>query len=114
MLCHSPRWIPPSQRWRDWAAKFGYALTNKRKRLNTPGFEKYSENWLLLVDFLGFLDVSDREPAMSSLNELFSTPCSNDYDVIFVHSEQFLFRYESGMLHCEYAQRLIRPSPQLV
>jgi hypothetical protein len=109
-------WKPSMQRWREWKEKNAHVITKKRRRLNTPGFEKYSRNWLLVVDCLGLLDVSDYEQATRCLAEIFSTPCpdAEDYDVIYVHSEQLLFRYASGELHCDFDCNWRRPSAQLV
>ncbi|HEX3988016.1 MAG TPA: hypothetical protein VHZ30_01215, partial [Verrucomicrobiae bacterium] len=76
----------------------------KRNKLNQPDFQKYDENWLLIHDiFQPTIDARNELRAQLGLNDLFRRlpALPVDFDAIFIHSRDLLFRWKDGLLEYE-------------
>lgn len=101
MLSPVGSWRKTDEANSEWKQKIASRLRSKRDRLNQPGYQLFDENWLLIHDFPPLPAWSETEHwAGSYLKGLFSeTPdVSKDFDIVFVHSGQYLFRWKEHEL----------------
>lgn len=95
------RWKPVAESMLDWKRKVAIALNSKRQKLAGSGYQFFTENWLLIHDFPPLsVDWQTRELAFQHLADVFSqspTPV-RDFDKIFIHSGDWLFRWCQGIL----------------
>jgi hypothetical protein len=85
----------------DWKNKIAERLRSKRQKYNHEAFQILDENWLLIHDFPPLPAWPDTHNwAGRCLRSLFSESLdvTRDFDVVFVHSGQYLFRWHRGEL----------------
>ena len=107
----------------DWKNKIAMRLKSKRKKFNQANYQTFDENWLLIHDFQplpsssemnqdgNWMLIHDSPPLLASteahlwagqhLKSVFSEApdVSKDFDTIFVHSGQCLYRWHNRQLH---------------
>jgi hypothetical protein len=98
--CSSP-WKKTEESTLEWKNKIAKALRLKRAKYNRPDYQVFDENWLLIHDDppLPALDEM-RDRAWRNLEALFLEPANvvRDFDTMFVHSGQYLFRWREQEL----------------
>jgi hypothetical protein len=85
----------------DWKHRVAEILKKKRFKYNQPGFEIFDENWLLIHHYPpAQIDVYTLSLAQQCLNEIFNKPKerNRDFDTIFIHSGDYLFRWQKQKL----------------
>jgi hypothetical protein len=85
----------------EWKQKIATTLNSKRRKLNQPGCQIFDENWLLVHNYRPLPnDEFTRQRAGWHLNALFQEVSDDirDFDTVFVHSGDFLFRWQMGEL----------------
>jgi hypothetical protein len=96
------RWKSADEVMMEWKQQIGEALNSKRQKLNKPGYQIFDENWLLIHNYRPLPnDDFTRQKAGQHLKELFSEASTRlrDFDIVFVHSGDFLFRQQMGELY---------------
>ena len=98
----SSQWKRTEKSTLEWKDKIAKALKSKRKKYNQSDYQIFDENWLLIRDDppLPALDLMEGR-ARRNLQALFleSSGVARDFDIVFVHSGQYLFRWHKGELH---------------
>jgi hypothetical protein len=85
----------------EWKQEIATALNSKRQKFNQPDYQIFDENWLLIHNYRPLPnDEFTRQRAAQYLNDLFSEASDDtrDFDAVFVHSGDFLFRWRMGEL----------------
>jgi len=94
---------PVEEARRDWGRKVSVALTSKRQKLGQSGYQLFGENWLLIHDFpplpVYSFDSAECRALCQHLNQiLLQRSLGRDFDKIFIHSGDWLFRWSRGIL----------------
>ena len=84
----------------EWQRRINKTLIAKRNKLNQPDYQNFDEDWLLIYDILPpILERIHDSPERLLLQMFEQTPKpSKDFDVVFVNSRDFLFRWSGGAL----------------
>lgn len=85
----------------EWVERIQAALNSKRLKFNQADYRKSEENWLLIHEHFALPnDEFTRQRAEQLLTNLFltPTPVARDFDAVFVHSGDLLFRWQNGAL----------------
>jgi hypothetical protein len=96
------RWKSADEVMLEWKRQIDTALKSKRQKFNRSGYQIFGENWLLIHNYRPLPDDDfTQQKAELHLNELFGEPSNHarDFDVVFVHSGNFLFRWKMGELY---------------
>lgn len=98
----SSQWKKTEDSALEWKDKIANALKSKREKYNQSNFQVFGENWLLIRDNPS-LPASElwEGRAWRHLNNLFreASGVARDFDTVFIHSGQFLFRWRNQELH---------------
>lgn len=111
MTNQSGSWSKEDEARLDWKNKIAACLRSKRKKLNQSGYQMFDENWLLIHEFPPLpASVKTENWAGQYLRAIFSeTPgVSKDFDSVFIHSGQYLFRWHKQELNLANIA-LVRP-----
>ena len=90
----------------EWAERIRVALTSKRQKFRSGGYRKCDENWLLIHEHFSLPgDEFTCQRAGQLLTNLFLAPSiiARDFDAVFVHSGDLLFRWQNGILEFAHA-----------
>jgi hypothetical protein len=85
----------------DWKDRVEAILERKRQKFNQSDYQIFDENWLLIHHGPpSQIDVYTQSLAQQHLNVIFNKPAkvNRDFDVIFIHSGGFLFRWRERKL----------------
>ncbi len=85
----------------DWKNKIAATLESKRKKFIQTDYQLFDENWLLIHDVPSLPNnLYTKEWSSRYLNNLFleTLSVSRDFDSVYVHSGNYLFRwYQKGL-----------------
>jgi hypothetical protein len=85
----------------EWKQEIATTLNSKRQKFNQTGYQIFDENWLLIHNYRPLPnDEFTRQRAGQHLNNIFlkASDDTRDFDAVFVHSGDFLFRWQMGEL----------------
>lgn len=94
-------WRPVEAGMLEWTQKIDTALNSKRHKFNRLGYQMFDENWLLIHDHSPLPnDEFTQKRAGQHLTRLFraAPDVARDFDTVFVHSGDYLFRWRKGEL----------------
>ncbi len=98
-------WKDVGQDLIDWKKKIEKTVTTKRERFNQSDFQRFDQNWLLVCDMPSLAnDVVTYDLALRHLANLFTNlpAVENDFEIIFIYSEKYLFRWKGMKLSLHY------------
>lgn len=105
MLNSAEPWGSHEEQMRWWRERIARCLQSKRERLSQPDYQRFDENWLLISDIPQLDDDSfAMEQACAHLVSVFAeaTAARIDFDTIFIHSGNYLFRFTGSRLSLNY------------
>lgn len=94
-------WKPMDQELAEHARKTVDALQAKQTKLNTPGFQLFAENWVLITDIPGIGKDSltyQEYPKILGRALLALRKPPLDFDTVFIRSADYLFHWRNGSL----------------
>ena len=103
-------WKKGSKAMLDWKDRVDAILKRKRLKYNEPEFKVFAENWLLIHQYPpSQIDAYTQSLAQQHLNEIFTKPegVDHDFDTVFVHSGNYLFRWQKQMLSTWLNNKLV-------
>jgi len=83
---------------REWAAAMLHSVHNKIDRLNSAGFERFSQNWLLIYDNWSLPVLHEKEGVEILHKSLLETDDFSNYDHIFILCDQWLCELKNNKI----------------